>query len=138
MYRVLYVPDVQEITPEIENTAASMGIQILHGESAQTYPLPFDRRVVQVISLPTEKYHTYETELLEGMHQVISVIDEFTFLGEDSYCLVDGSINVEPTVREEHRLSFSFIPNGVGLHVFDVFDRAKRCVAHGEFVVVNG
>ena len=138
MYRVLYVPSIQEITQEIEETASSLGVQILHGESAQTYRLAFDRRSVQVISLPTEKYHTFEQELPLGMHQVISVVDEFTFLGEDSACVVNGSTTIDPTVREAHRLTFTFVPNGLGLHVFDVFDRGKQCVAHGEFIVVNG
>lgn len=138
MYRVLYVPLSEEITSEVEDTAASLGIQILHGESAQTYRLAFDRQTIQVISIPSEKYHRYETEVPLGMHQVISVVDEFSYLGEDSVCVVDGVITIEPTVREDHRLSFSFIPNGPGLHVFDVFDRSKQCVAHGEFMVTNG
>lgn len=137
MIRVLYVPKTEEITAEINARADELALSILHGESALSRYVDFDRSVVQVISLPSEKMCLYAREVVTGLHQVVEVTNDFTDLRDNVVFVLNGSTRIEPTILEKHFARYVIQTRGLGFQVFDIFDKGMAALEHGEYTIVN-
>ena len=137
MQRVLYVPSSKEIDSDISLEAESLGVSILHGESALSRYVQFDRDMVQVITLPTERMCLYMPEVAIRMHQNVELTNDFVDLRDGVAFVLNGSTIIEPLILEKHYARYVIETNGYGVQVFDIFDKGMQVLEHGEYYVVN-
>lgn len=137
MQRVLYVPSSTLIDSDISAEAESLGLSILHGESALSRYVDFDRDVVQVIELPTERLCVYMPEVPIRLHQNVEVTNDFVDMRDGVVFVLNGSTVIEPLILEKHYARYVIETNGYGVQVFDIFDKRMAVFEHGEYYVVN-
>jgi len=137
MQRVLYVPPTTQINGDISAEAESLGISILHGESALSRYVEFNRDVVQVITLPTERMCLYIPQVPIRMHQNVEFTNDFVDLRDGVAFVLNGSSLIEPLILEKHYARYVIETTGYGVQVFDIFDKGMQVLEHGEYYVVN-
>jgi hypothetical protein len=135
--RVYYVPQDLEVTQEHLNEAESLGVNVLHGESALSRYVDFDRDNAQVISLPTERLCFFLPTVEFPMHQIIEITNDFIDLRDEVVLVLNGSQVVKPTVLEKHFARYVIQSVGLGIQVFDVFDKGMQVIEHGQYEVAN-
>lgn len=137
MQRVLYVPSSTAIDSAISAEAESLGISILHGESALSRYVDFNRDEIQVISLPTERLCLFVPEVPIRMHQNVEVTNDFIDMRDDVKFILNGAHIIEPLILEKHYARYVIETTGYGVQVFDIFDKQMQVIEHGEYYVVN-
>ena len=137
MQRVLYVPSATTLTSAISEEAESLGVTILHGESALSRYVEFDRDITQVIMLPTERLCLFMPQVPIRMHQNVEVTNDFIDLRDEVKFVLNGFTIVEPLILEKHYARYVIETTGYGVQVFDLFDSGMQVIEHGEYYVVN-
>ena len=137
MQRVFYVPASTPITTELREQAESLALSMLHGESALSRYVDFDRDIAQAISLPSEKICLYANEVSVMLHQSIEVTNDFVDMRDGVTMVLNGRTIIEPLILEKHYVRYAIECNGYGVQVFDMFDKSMQVLEHGEYHVVN-
>lgn len=137
MQRVFYVPASMQISEEFNDRATSLALQILHGESALSRYVDFDRDVAQVISIPSEKMCLFLREVQITFHQNVEVTNDFVDLRDDVTFVLNGRTIIQPLILEKHYARYVIETNGYGVQVFDIFSKSMEVLEHGEYYVVN-
>ena len=137
MQRVFYVPASMLLTTEISEQAELLGLSVLHGESALSRYVDFDRDVAQAISLPSEKICLFANEVSIMLHQSIEVTNDFVDMRDGVTLVLNGAKIIEPLILEKHYARYVIESNGYGIQVFDIFDKSMQVLEHGEYHVVN-
>ena len=137
MQRVFYVPTSMLLTTEISEQAELLGLPVLHGESALSRYVDFDRDIAQAISLPSEKMCLFANEVPIMLHQSIEVTNDFVDMRDGVTLVLNGAKIIEPLILEKHYARYAIECTGYGVQVFDIFDKSMRVLEHGEYYVVN-
>ena len=137
MQRVFYVPASTPITTELSEQAELLALSLLHGESALSRYVEFDRDVAQAISLPSEKICLFAREVPIMLHQSIEVTNDFVDMQDDVTLVLNGRTIIEPLILEKHYARYVIETIGYGVQVFDIFDKSMHVLEHGEYYVVN-
>lgn len=137
MQRVFYVPTSMLLTTELSEQAELLGLSVLHGESALSRYVDFDRDVAQAISLPSEKMCLFANEVPIMLHQSIEVTNDFVDMRDGVTLVLNGAKIIEPLILEKHYARYAIECTGYGVQVFDIFDKSMRALEHGEYYVVN-
>jgi len=137
MQRVFYIPASMQITDELNEQALSLALPILHGESALSRYVDFDRDVAQAISLPSEKIWLFPREVPIMLHQNVEVTNDFVDMRDGVTFVLNGRTVIEPLILEKHYARYVIETNGYGVQVFDIFDKSMQVLEHGEYYVVN-
>lgn len=137
MQRVFYVPASTPITTELSEQAELLALSLLHGESALSRYVEFDRDVAQAISLPSEKICLFAREVPIMLHQSIEVTNDFVDMQDDVTLVLNGRTIIEPLILEKHYARYVIETIGYGVQVFDIFDKSMQVLEHGEYYVVN-
>lgn len=137
MQRVFYVPASTPITTELREQAELLALSLLHGESALSRYVEFDRDVAQAISLPSEKICLFAREVPIMLHQNIEVTNDFVDMQDNVTLVLNGRTIIEPLILEKHYARYVIETIGYGVQVFDIFDKSMQVLEHGEYHVVN-
>ena len=137
MQRVFYVPASTPITTELSEQAELLALSLLHGESALSRYVEFDRDVAQAISLPSEKICLFAREVPIMLHQSIEVTNDFVDMQDDVTLVLNGRTIIETLILEKHYARYVIETIGYGVQVFDIFDKSMQVLEHGEYYVVN-
>lgn len=137
MQRVFYVPSNMEIDNTISEEAGSLGLPILHGESALSRFVEFNRSIPQIISVPSERLCLYQPKVPFPLHQNIEVTNDFVDMRDNVVFVLNGSKIIEPLILEKHYARYAIETVGLGVQVFDIFDKSMQVIEHGEYYVVN-
>lgn len=137
MQRVFYVPASTSITTELREQAESLALSMLHGESALSRYVEFDRDIAQAISLPSEKICLFAREVPIMLHQSIEVTNDFVDMRDGVTMVLNGRTIIEPLILEKHYARYAIECTGYGVQVFDIFDKSMQVLEHGEYHVVN-
>lgn len=137
MQRVFYVPASMIISTELSEQAESLGLSVMHGESALSRYVEFDRDVAQAIYLPSEKMCLFFNEVSIMLHQSIEVTNDFVDMRDGVTLVLNGSKIIDPLILEKHYARYAIECTGYGIQVFDIFDKSMRVLEHGEYYVVN-
>jgi hypothetical protein len=71
------------------------------------------------------------------MHQIIEITNDFIDLRDEVVLVLNGSQVVKPTVLEKHFARYVIQSVGLGIQVFDVFDKGMQVIEHGQYEVAN-
>ena len=137
MQRVFYVPASMLLTTELSEQAELLGLSMLHGESALSRYVDFDRDIAQAISLPSEKMCLFANEVSIMLHQSIEVTNDFVDMRDGVTLVLNGAKIIEPLILEKHYARYAIECTGYGVQVFDIFDKSMQVLEHGEYHVVN-
>ena len=137
MQRVFYVPASMPITTELSKQAELLALSVLHGESALSRYVDFDRDIAQAISLPSEKICLFANEVPIMLHQSIEVTNDFIGMRDGVTLVLNGKKIIEPLILEKHYARYAIECTGYGVQVFDIFDKSMQILEHGEYHVIN-
>ena len=137
MQRVFYVPASMPITTELSKQAELLALSVLHGESALSRYVDFDRDIAQAISLPSEKICLFANEVPIMLHQSIEVTNDFIDMRDGVTLVLNGKKIIEPLILEKHYARYAIECTGYGVQVFDIFDKSMQILEHGEYHVIN-
>ena len=131
------MPASMPITTELSKQAELLALSVLHGESALSRYVDFDRDIAQAISLPSEKICLFANEVPIMLHQSIEVTNDFIDMRDGVTLVLNGKKIIEPLILEKHYARYAIECTGYGVQVFDIFDKSMQILEHGEYHVIN-